>query len=162
VHNLVWTVQKTDVTVDKNARYVERETIFMWPEDVVIHKEPLNYFYLLFPVGYVNEIVAATSYQLQYNNRGAPINNVEFYKYLGIRLSMSVTRVNGGIEAYWNNINDNNSTILSPNYGQRFGMSYNRFKAITDCLCLCSMNNINMDVSCISPILSLFDIYFIL
>jgi len=96
---------------------------------------------LMFPIGYASQkILPATNRIL--DSLHLPLLTLgEFLKYLGIRLQGAFERNRGPFMSNWDK-EETNDTLTKPgNYGERFGMSRDRFKNLTTTLRLAEYNN---------------------
>jgi hypothetical protein len=62
----------------------------------------------------------------------APLFRVEFFKYLGIRLTMAIENKHKSLDMCWATSLSHKNTVIQPgHYGHRFLMSKHRFKDIS-------------------------------
>ena len=103
-----------------------------------VEKPIVEYFYLVFPMIFINIILAATNTVLTASNYSEyvkrQLDKGEFLKWIGIRLCMVLTPLRGGIDAYFAVGSAEGTVYEGGNYGRRFGMPKNRFKAIQESL----------------------------
>ena len=86
-------------------------------------------------------------------SRHSPISKWELLRYLGIRLAMCVEASGscGSVHGYFEDKQDPKSIMRPPEYGRRFHMSRNRFKAISQSLRLSpGRDAVRADEVCIS------------
>ena len=141
-NNVEWRSINNENVIDYGNYNNHFNTNLIWEDNNNNEKEPIDYFTLLFPMQYINIFISSTNNKLRGKN--VSITDIgELFKYFGIRLAMIVQPQKGGISAYWRTGYNSDSTIISPNFGIRFGMSRKRFEDITTCLCLENSNNNN-------------------
>ncbi len=74
-------------------------------------------------------------------NKGlSEISLGEWYKYLGIRLTMSVEHRRGELKHYWDEGTGDNSVKTAADYGNRFMMTYKCFEKINSAFCFAESN----------------------
>lgn len=88
-----------------------------------------EYFYLLFPMPIINQIIRLTNLEIRSTEYPdylrVDLTKGEFFKWIGIKLAMVLTPLRGGIDAYFA-VESEPGTVYEPgNYGKRFGMSKN-------------------------------------
>jgi hypothetical protein len=95
------------------------------------------YFLLMFPTEIVNTIVESTNKALEElltNNRHlsgcGDLTRGEFYLYLGIRLVITLLRTHESIDLYWSTSRNDKSVLQGYNFGEKYGMSRQRFQNI--------------------------------
>jgi len=132
-HGRDWAVSG-EITFDPNTNqmYSQRPSL-QWGQfltDRTIINE-MDYFRLLFPIKFINEkVVPITNEQLALNRQNS-LSGGEFITFLGITLAMALQPMRGGIDAYWRSANTSNETVyIHGDFGERFGMSRDRFKII--------------------------------
>lgn len=141
VDNTVWALAD-DVDDEMNGeKKLFKPTFFFSLVDSdhlfgVQNRKPMHYLRLMFPV----EIIPTT---LQYTNtlikgrlgEGAQmLETFELYQYLGIRLAMCLDPIYGSRKEYWATKPLDKAIRQPRDYGNRFGMSRDRFELIDSCL----------------------------
>ena len=103
-----------------------------------VNRPVAEYFYLVFPMIFIspiliwtNEVLASSNYPV---NVRVPVTKGEFIRWIGIRLCMVITPLRGGLDSYFATEAAEGSVYEPGNYGKRFKMSKNRFKAIQESL----------------------------
>ena len=76
---------------------------------------------------YTNVQIAASNYPE--HNKGE-LSKGELFKWIGIRLAMTLTPLRGGVDSYFEVGSEEGTVYQGGNYGARFGMSKARFKCI--------------------------------
>lgn len=135
INGLKWKhVEKIDE--DTGFRCEDLPTSFLWQHvnrDLGdgIARTPLNYFSLMFPPESISTICRLTNEKMQANSKWKKLFPNEFLKYLGIRLAYSLQPVPGGIHrGGFGTVDEEDGIFLGGNFGQKFGMSRNRFQEI--------------------------------
>jgi hypothetical protein len=103
--------------------------------DVAANKDIFDCFRLFFPEQIMQTILDLTNHNIAADATriGGAISRGELLKYFGLRLAMALEPC-GSIDNYWNKPGAPNETLQSirqpRNFGDRFGMSRNRFRCI--------------------------------
>ena len=92
-------------------------------------------------MSHVTSIIENTNIALYEKNIATPMTQGEFFRYLGIRLAMSLNPIVGGYRQHWKTSMPKDSVLLAGNYFERFEMSMTRFESITSALRLSSLSN---------------------
>lgn len=98
-------------------------------------RNPLQYFETFFPQDSVSQTLKATNEVMVNKDITTPLSKGEYYKWLGIQLTMAVQPVRGGVDAYWSDGREEESCFLGPGLGKWSGMSKNRYLNIRGSLC---------------------------
>ncbi|KAL5467723.1 hypothetical protein EMCRGX_G031988 [Ephydatia muelleri] len=100
----------------------------------------IDYFFHFYPMQTVQQTLNCMGERLA-RKRYNPISKGEFFKWLGIRLAMTIEPRRGGIQAYWKEGEDPHTFSLGASMGSRAKMSRHRFEEIQECLAFCSMHD---------------------
>jgi hypothetical protein len=134
-----------DLNVDPQAnRRYNRAARFNFPngegfeQHTDIGRPIAEYFYLLFPMGFLPELLTQTNLIIQDsaypNYLKYNLTRGELFKWLGIKLAMILSPLRGGIDAYFASENEIGTVYEAGNFGKRFKMSKGRFKIIQESL----------------------------
>lgn len=127
---MVWTEVQT-ISEDQ-CKYVGGKSTLHWHLPPPIQPKEVDYFYLLFPMEQLQIICKLTNVYLE-ANRHSLLSKGEFLRFLGIRLSTTLTPM-PGLRSYWEAEINPESGFPPGNFLARFGMNYNRFITIQKCL----------------------------
>lgn len=100
----------------------------------------LEYFLLMFPIRELDDIVHWTNECLTRLRRGSATTKLEILQFFGIRLAIALNpiKMEGGVAAHWNAMTSDDAFygvhVPFTDVESRFGMSFTRFKALSDCL----------------------------
>jgi hypothetical protein len=123
----------------------ERRTELKWPARVQRRSE-IDYFFLMFPLPIVGQILQHTNIALsQAKPNTSELTRAEFFKYLGLRLTMAVSYPPMSVPDYFKTTQEAGSTCPITNFAERFGMSRHRFQAITSALRFDTFEESNID-----------------
>lgn len=117
--------------IDENGNKTRHFPKLIWPSlfrDE--HKHIIDYFYLMWPMDTVQDMIHLTNKGLVAKKKAA-LTKGEFFKWLGIRLAMAIEPRRGPITVYWEHDIHEGSIFTPPDYERRFGMSRHRFQDIT-------------------------------
>ena len=111
---------------------------FNWQDAILREipiKSPENYFYLMFPMTELQGILEHTNRLLTIlYPRSSQVSKGEFIKWLGIRLQACLENVAGNFEDNWSTAADSNTLMRAGSFGERFGMSRDRWRNIREAL----------------------------
>jgi hypothetical protein len=128
---------------DTGHIYKGEGTFFRWEKlnrelGASLHKSPIHYFYLMYPMDAIPRIVAATNARLAIDKS---ITKSDFLRYLGIRLAFAIQLFPKGIYmGGFGTRKEANAIYLSGMYGKRFGMSRDRHQEIESKLTFCEFD----------------------
>jgi hypothetical protein len=93
----------------------------------------VEYFYTMFPMKELSNIVQGTNFELASKGK-PPTSKGEFLKWLGIRLASVLERRRGSVRSWFKEGSVPDSIHIHGAYAHRFGMSATRFQVLNDCL----------------------------
>ena len=139
-----------DPAISQNLPYYTQPTKFKWrnifgDDWVAIHpaalKSPTEYFILMHPMQYVPDIISHTNNNIRRNatsrrHWGTDLSQWHYLSFLGISLARALENSPGDLTHYWASpINQPaNTTIRSPDFQGRFGISLQLYIKILHCL----------------------------
>lgn len=126
----LWVARGSEEITLKTFRIDEGPpTTFRWEYvlETAHQKTPIDYVRLFFPMPILESITQLTSGEIR-RHGGKVLSADEFWKYLGLRILMSID-VLPEVADYWHD-SDTDSAIVPRAFGRRFGMSKNRFEEI--------------------------------
>jgi Transposase IS4 len=113
---------------------------FNWPPGSAPSRKPYDYFMMHFPPSQWNVILDATNARVLIergpgNKRSErDVTMTDLKKILGIRIASAIDPSKGLFDDSWMTEDALRSTMQAGRYGERFGMSKNRFQFIMKCL----------------------------
>eukprot|EP00731_Ephydatia_muelleri_P015330 Em0008g1050a len=134
-HGTNWEVKPDGVVVDyfQGSQSMFK---FIWDsENPDGHKNPYDYFCLMFPMSDVPDWIEKTNSRLSELKR-RPLSTAEYFRFWGVILAISIGSEKNR-RAYWMEESEGESARLfqPPAFGSRFGMGLRRFEDILRCLC---------------------------
>ncbi|KAG6954422.1 hypothetical protein JG687_00011831 [Phytophthora cactorum] len=128
-HCRLW-VPLDSVMVDSASHFSSRGTTFLWPAYLQLGERSLvKYFYLLYPVGTLQETIRLTNVNLGMDSF-RPIGPGDLFRWIGIRLAMAVEPRRGATRVYWNTQEKDGYVNTPANYAIRFQMSRHCFEQV--------------------------------
>lgn len=138
-----WTVE--DVLIDETLRTgYQQQPRVVWSraDNRDIQREPLEYFYRFFPMHYIDTILRHTNAEVDKRRAGpaqndraiSDVQSFEFLRWIGIRLAVSLERPRGSLQDLFSNNQEEETIFRASSYGERFKMSFTRFRQINSCL----------------------------
>jgi hypothetical protein len=112
----------------------------------MLDKPILTYFLKFFPKRSLSNAVTYTNIEIRNGHHGAETSAGEILKYLGIRLHMSLEPIKSGIDQYFNKDIIDGTVLQGKDFDKLHGMSYSRFKKITQCFRLSEKAHITPDM----------------
>ena len=109
---------------------------FNW-QDAILREITIktNYFYLMFPMNKLQGILEHTNRLLTtLYPRFSQVSKGEFINWLGIRLQACLENVAGNFEDIWSTATNCHTLIRAGIFGERFGMSRDRWRNIREAL----------------------------
>lgn len=139
VHDQQW-FSRGEVTVDASTR--THTVHFKHFDDIrSAVRRPIDYFWLMYPMGTLEETLAQTNAFEGMVRQGFTLTAQLYWRWLGIRLMMTLERRKLNIDECWRITKEHEFSLLEPaNYGQRFGMSKDNFKAINSSFRFCRID----------------------
>jgi hypothetical protein len=137
VHGVSW---RDGGEVSQDVVTSTRETRLKWPQHLLDQadgqggKKELHYFLLMFPLELVPQTVCLTNDELRRKHHSGGFDEFEFWKYLGLRLAMTISGVVAPVKWFWEVAEDPETFFRPMNFGGRFGMARHRFEEISECL----------------------------
>ena len=130
-----WRVQ--DVLVDQTiGRSFNSNASVNWERNVahIDDKSPIHFFLRFFPMFFIAVILDNTNIELQKERNARLLEQWEFFRWIGIRITMGLERPRGSIEEIFSDMEIPGSVLKGQNYKGCFHMSYRRFMLINKCL----------------------------
>jgi hypothetical protein len=120
----------------------------------VQEREFIHYYLLMFPLPYIQVILDSTNNQLLLDNRNnKAMTKHEFFVYKAIRIATALRPIDGPIKEYWDKVPPEDDDIFPAfDFESKFGMSYTRFKTLTNCLRLAEYTALTLSVDPYLPI----------
>ncbi|KAF4138211.1 Transposase IS4 [Phytophthora infestans] len=110
-----------------------RKASIHWPSHLLLGERSFaSYFYLMSPMGSVQTTIQETNTLLVERRQGV-IGRGEFFRWIGIRLAMTLEPRRGPLTVYWNSSVSEGSVGTVANFGQLYGMTcrtFHTFKAL--------------------------------
>jgi hypothetical protein len=133
-HGHSWT-NNGEVSFDVTTKYHDRaKIIWKGPRKYLSDRSEADYLKLMFPIKLVHVAVELTNEEFIRRGMLSNFTEEEFWRYLGIRLAMTVAGDNKTIPEYWNETEDLESFDPPLCFGRRFDMTRHRFENITAAL----------------------------
>jgi hypothetical protein len=129
----IWTKVQNLTTDPANNNIYSKSTHFNWQylRGHLLDEQPsiLDYFRLFYPED--TNIILLEKTNAELSKEGlAELSLGEWYKYIGIRLTMAVEHRRGEIKHYWDVHTGDCSVKTAADYGNRFKMTHQRFEKI--------------------------------
>jgi len=130
-HGQQWTVVEEIIVEAEKSWNIH--TSLHWNDQIFQDfelKTPINYFYHLFPMKHLANIVEHTNNGLIHEYNQTSTSKGELLKWLGIRLVGVLERNRGNFSDNWAESVDTDMMLRPGDYKNCFGMSKNRFFSI--------------------------------
>ena len=143
VNGLHWTFCEGQVTEVMPDCIYERAAEFKCPnkELSILKGTPWYYYYLMYPVQLWKVAVAEMNRRLEAESTDSVtlVTVGEYIRFRGIRLASVFIGDRGNFVDYWRTPSEESESIrLAQNFGERFGMSKNRFMELEHVHAFCS------------------------
>ena len=133
-----WTeLESLDMDPASDTRFKQNAQI-LYSEDEELtalqDRGPSFYFYHFFPMKTIPKILDATNGLMKERYGYGNISKGELVKWFGIQLAMCIEPRRGGVDAYFNPKDDDETSYTGADMAKRFEMNKARYMKIRECL----------------------------
>ncbi|POM70815.1 hypothetical protein PHPALM_12696 [Phytophthora palmivora] len=122
------------VYIDPASFGPARKAALHWPPHLQLGERSFaSYFYLMYPMDSLQTTIAETNKLLSERHHGI-IGRGELFRWIGIRLAMTLEPRRGPITVFWESSVPEGSVGTSANYGKQYGITCRTFQNIQSAL----------------------------